>query len=35
MKDYSLLKINLTGGIVSPGTLQSILLAANQQELEK
>ncbi|MEA5405076.1 rubredoxin [Arcicella sp. DC2W] len=28
MKDYSLLKINLTGGIVSPGTLQSILLGA-------
>ncbi|MES2518679.1 MAG: rubredoxin [Bacteroidota bacterium] len=28
MKDYSLLKINLMGGIVSPGTLQLILLAA-------
>ena len=28
MKDYSLLKINLMGGIVSPGTLQYILSAA-------
>jgi rubredoxin len=28
MKDYSLFKINLIGGIVSPGTLQSILVAA-------
>lgn len=28
MQDYSLLKINLTGGIVSPGTLEAILLAA-------
>jgi rubredoxin len=30
MKDYSLLKINLMGGIVSPGTLQYILLAARE-----
>ncbi len=28
MKDYSLFKINLIGGIVSPGTLQNILEAA-------
>ena len=28
MKDYSLLKINLMGGIVSAGTLQFILSAA-------
>jgi rubredoxin len=30
MKDYSLLKINLMGGIVSPGTLQYILSAARE-----
>lgn len=30
MKDYSLLKINLIGGIVSPGTLQYILSAARE-----
>jgi rubredoxin len=30
VKDYSLLKINLTGGIVSPGTLQYILSAARE-----
>lgn len=28
MKDYSLVKINLMGGIVSPGTLQNILTGA-------
>lgn len=30
MKDYSLLKINLRGGIISPGTLQYILSAARE-----
>ena len=30
MKDYSLLKINLMGGIVSPGTLQYILSVARE-----
>ena len=30
MKDYSLLKINLMGGIVSPGTLQYILSIARE-----
>ena len=30
MKDYSLLKINLMGGIVSPGTLQFILSSARE-----
>lgn len=30
MKDYSLLKINLRGGIISLGTSQYILLAARK-----
>ena len=30
MKDYALLKINLMGGIVSPGTLDYILSAARE-----
>ncbi len=30
MRDYSLVKINLTGGIASPGMLEGILLMAQK-----
>ncbi len=35
MRDYSLLKINLIGGIVSPGTLEVILQAAKQADVRQ
>ena len=34
-QDYSLLKINLMGGIISPGTLLNILVAARQAGVRK